>query len=228
MFEKLTFASPKEKEDFEKYKKLKGVYLHKQVYDILLEANGGENVTYYELSSIIRYDKNLRDTLYIYLATIEENLRVLLLDNFDLKPNTPKFKQRPSTQTLCEALAPKQDCESSELYFKLQTDFKVLMETCVEKNIVSISDETMSLVKLLRNDVMHHHLLIFGGAHNLKEAKDNFASFERKIDALITLLPTEYVIGFRDDITKLNGASHEKYLTKYFLKENNGKFRICI
>ena len=51
MFEKLTFASPKEKEDFEKYKKLKGVYLHKQVYDILLEANGGENVTYYELSS---------------------------------------------------------------------------------------------------------------------------------------------------------------------------------
>ena len=102
------------------------------------------------------------------------------------------------------------------------------METCVEKNIVSISDEAMSLVKLLRNDVMHHHLLIFGGAHNLKEAKDNFASFERKIDALITLLPTEYVIGFRDDITKLNGASHEKYLTKYFLEENNGKLRICI
>ena len=91
MFEKLTFTSPKEEADFEKYKKLKGIYLHKQVYDILLEANGGENVTYCELSSIIRYDKNLRDTLYIYLATVEEQLRVLLLDNFDLKPNTPKF-----------------------------------------------------------------------------------------------------------------------------------------
>ena len=59
MFDKLTFASPKEKEDFEKYKKLKGVYFHKQVYDILIEANGEENVTYSELSSIIRYDKNL-------------------------------------------------------------------------------------------------------------------------------------------------------------------------
>ena len=228
MFEKLTFASPKEKEDFEKYKKLKGVYLHKQVYDILLEANGGETVTYAELSSIIRYDKNLRDTLYIYLATVEEQLRVLLLDNFDLKPNTPKFKQRPSTQTLCDALVPKQYLESSELYFKLKADFRVLMETCAKKSLISISDEVMSLVKLLRNDVMHHHLLIFGGAHNLKEAKDNFASFERKIDALITLLPTEYVIGFRDDITKLNGASHEKYLTKFYLEENNGKLRICI
>ena len=228
IFDKLTFANPKEEADFEKYKKLKGIYLHKQVYDILLEANCGENVTYQELSSIIRYDKNLRDMLYIYLATVEEQLRVLLLDNFDLKPNTPKFKQRPSTQTLCEALVPKQDCEVSELYFKLQTDFKVLMETCVEKNIVSISDEVMSLVKLLRNDVMHHHLLIFGGAHNLKEAKDNFASFERKIDALITLLPTEYVIGFQDSIVKLNGASPKKHLTKFYLEDNNGKLRICI
>ena len=225
MFDQLTFASPKEKEEFEKYKRLKGVYLHKQVYDILLEANGG-GVTYHELSSIIRYDKNLRDTLYIYLATIEEQLRVLLLDNFDLKPNTPKFKQRPSTQTLCEALLPKQDYESSELYFKLQADSKVLMETCVEKNIVSISDEVMESVKQLRNNVMHHHLLIFGGAHNLKEAKDNFASFERKVDALITLLPTEYVMGFQDAITKLNGEAPKKYLTKFYLEENNGKLRI--
>lgn len=228
MFEKLTFASPKEKEDFEKYKKLKGVYLHKQVYDILLEANGGETVTYAELSSIIRYDKNLRDTLYIYLATVEEQLRVLLLDNFDLKPNTPKFKQRPSTQTLCDALVPKQYLESSELYFKLKADFKVLMETCVAKKVVSISYDVMSLVKELRNDVMHHHLLIFGGAHNLKEAKDNFAAFERKIEALITLLPIEYARGFQNDITKLNGASHEKYLIKFYLEENNGKLRVCV
>ena len=86
----------------------------------------------------------------------------------------------------------------------------------------------MSLVKELRNDVMHHHLLIFGGAHNLKEAKDNFAAFERKIEALITLLPIEYARGFQNDITKLNGASHEKYLTKYFLEENNGKLRVCV
>jgi hypothetical protein len=226
VFDQLTFASPKEKEEFEKYKRLKGVYLHKQVYDILLEANGG-GVTYHELSSIIRYDKNLRDTLYIYLATIEEQLRVLLLDNFDLKPNTPKFKQPPPTQTLCEALLPKQDHESSELYFKLQTDFKVLMETCVEKNIVSISDEVKESVKQLRNNVMHHHLLIFGGAHNLKEAKDNFASIERKINALITLLPNEYVMGFQNDITKLNGALHQQYLTKFYLEVQNGRIRVC-
>jgi hypothetical protein len=128
---------------------------------------------------------------------------------------------------LCEALLPKQDYESSELYFKLQADFKVLMETCVEKKVVSISDEVMALVKQLRNNVMHHHLLIFGGAHNLKEAKDNFASFERKINALITLLPNEYVMGFQNDITKLNGALHQQYLTKFYLEVQNGRIRVC-
>lgn len=228
MFEKLTFASPREKEDFEKYKKLKGVYLHKQVYDILLEADGGETVTYAELSSIIRYDKNLRDTLYIYLATVEEQLRVLLLDNFDLKPNTPKFNQRPSTKTLCDALVLKQDFEASDLYFKLQTDFKVLMETCVKMNVASITDDVLSYVKALRNDVMHHHLLILGGAHNFKEARDNFVSFERKINSLITLLPDEYTKGFLDDITNLNGKPYKQFLTKFYLEVDYGSEKICV
>ena len=96
MFEKLTFASPKEEADFEKYKKLKGIYLHKQVYDILLEANGGESVTYYELSSIIRYDKNLRDTLYIYLATAEEYLRALLCEKYDVAEDCKLFERHCS------------------------------------------------------------------------------------------------------------------------------------
>ena len=116
MFEKLTFASPKEKEDFEKYKKLKGVYLHKQVYDVLLEANGGENVTYQELSSIIRYDKNLRDTLYIYLATCEEYLRALLLKSYDVASDSPKFEQH-CYKPLIDALKDKYDFSKSNLYF---------------------------------------------------------------------------------------------------------------
>ena len=107
MFEKLTFASPREKEDFEKYKKLKGVYLHKQVYDILLEANGGK-VTYHELSSIIRYDKNLRDTLYIYLATAEEYLRALLCEKYDVAAECKPFEHH-CYKPLMEALHDKDD-----------------------------------------------------------------------------------------------------------------------
>ena len=61
----------KESAEFEKYKALKGEYLYKQVSDILFELDG-KPVSYSDVSSIIRYDKNLRDTLFIYLATFEE------------------------------------------------------------------------------------------------------------------------------------------------------------
>ena len=88
MFEDLIFANDFEKQTFKKYLPLKGKFLHKQIYDILKEANGGQ-VTYYELSSVLRYDKNLRDTLYIYLATAEEYLKALLLDKFDSDENLP-------------------------------------------------------------------------------------------------------------------------------------------
>ena len=146
MFEKLTFASPREEEDFEKYKKLKGVYLHKQVYDILLEANGGENVTYYELSSIIRYDKILRDTLYIYLATAEEYLRALLCEKYDVAEDCKLF-ERHCSPYLMEALHDKEDATSSNLYFKLEPDFSALMDVCIDKGVISISKTTKQRIK---------------------------------------------------------------------------------
>lgn len=82
MFDNLTFNSDAEKTEFAKYIHLKGECLHKQVYDILSEANNG-SVTYYELSSLIRYDKKLRDKLYIYFATAEEYLKAQLTDRYD-------------------------------------------------------------------------------------------------------------------------------------------------
>ena len=60
MFEKLIFKNEYESNEFKKYIQLKGECLHNQIYDILNEANNG-SVTYYELSSLIRYDKNLRE-----------------------------------------------------------------------------------------------------------------------------------------------------------------------
>ena len=42
MFEQLTFTNEKEKQEFKKYLSLKGKYLYKQVYDILLEKNKGK------------------------------------------------------------------------------------------------------------------------------------------------------------------------------------------
>ena len=128
MFAQLTFTNEKEKQEFKKYLSLKGKYLYKQVYDILLEKNKG-TVSYQELSSLIRYDKNLRDTLYIYLATCEEYLRALLLKSYDVASDSPKFEQH-CYKPLIDALKDKDDLSKSNLYFKLDIDLSILIRIC--------------------------------------------------------------------------------------------------
>ena len=227
IFEKLTFASPKEEADFEKYKKLKGIYLHKQVYDILLEANGGENVTYYELSSIIRYDKNLRDTLYIYLATAEEYLRALLCEKYDVAEDCKQF-ERHCSPYLMEALHDKNDETSSNLYSKLEPDFSALMDVCIGKGIITISKAEKQQIKDLRNSTMHHSLLILGKATTLSALTSHFEALENRIHALLKILPEEYQAGFIKSIEKINGDPNKPYLTKFYLEESDGKLRIRI
>ena len=228
MFDKLIFDKAneeKERAEFEKYKKLKGVYLHKQVYDILLEANGGENVTYYELSSIIRYDKNLRDTLYIYLATAEEYLRALLCEKYDVAAECKPFEHH-CYKPLMEALCDKDDETSSNLYFKLEPDFSALMDVCIDKGVISISKTTKQQIKDLRNGTMHHSLLIFGKATKPSALSSHFEALENRINALMQILPEEYRAGFITSIKELNGYPSKQYLTKFYLEIQDGK--LCV
>lgn len=228
MFEKLIFASQEEKDNFEKYKKLKGVYLHKQVYDVLLEANGEEEISYNELSSIIRYDKNLRDKLYIYLATAEEYLRALLCEKYDVAEGCKIFKGHCFAK-LKEAIFEKdQYSRVSNLYFKLEPDLADMMRTCVERGIIAISDDAQKHINNLRNHTMHHTLLLFGKAKKLSDLSSNFEVLEKRINALCELLPDDYRKGFCDDILKLNGAPSKQYLTKFYLEIKDGTREICI
>ena len=227
MFEKMSFATLNEREEFEKYKKLKGVYLYKQVYDILLDANGGDEVTYYETSSVIRYDKNLRDMLYIYLATVEEYLRALLCDKCDVSEECKPFK-RHQVADLKKELFEKCESETSNLYFKLELDFSVLMGVCFEKGLVIADEQTRNQINDLRNRTMHHSLLLFGKAKKVSDLESHFASLERKLNALVQILPDEYKSGFATSIRKLNGVSDKPYLTRFYLEVDNGSKQICV
>ena len=222
MFEKLTFASQEERDNFEKYKKLKGLYLHKQVYDILLEANGGDNVAYRELSSIIRYDKNLRDTLYIYLATAEEYLRALLCEKYDVKESCRQFKGHCFNElkkTLFEKI--EGVTEKSNLYLKLEPDFLDLMRICVEMQCLTISDDTIKHAQNLRNHVMHHAVLIVGKTTKYTDFLEHLKNIETRICALKEILPKEYIKGFGNSIKKLNGSQEKPYLSRFYLEVRN-------
>ena len=76
MLEKMIFQSQEEEVDFEKYRQLKGDDLYFQIFRILSEKT--PKVKYVTVRAYIRYDKNLRDMLYIYLATLEEYCKARL------------------------------------------------------------------------------------------------------------------------------------------------------
>ena len=84
MFEKLNYLNDEERIEFEKYLRIRSKFLFKQIYDYLLLENA-EKVNYSELGTCIRYDKNLRDKLYIYLATFEEYLRAQMYEKYEIK-----------------------------------------------------------------------------------------------------------------------------------------------
>ena len=224
MFEQLTFTNEKEKREFKKYLSLKGKYLYKQVYDILLEKNKG-TVSYQELSSLIRYDKNLRDTLYIYLATCEEYLRALLLKSYDVARDSPKFEQH-CYKPLIDALKDKDNLSKSNLYFKLDIDLSILIRICQEKGLININIQDRKYIKTLRNHTMHHAMLLFGQAHDLKETLNNFNALRKQLNALLSLLPKQYQTGFIASIKKLNGSGRKKFLQEFYLEYEDDKLHI--
>ena len=193
----------KESAEFEKYKVLKGEYLYKQVSDILFELDG-KPVSYSDVSSIIRYDKNLRDTLFIYLATFEELLRAELFRKYDVDSADHIYRFSEGCQKLKNDIKIKNSNDSSNLYFCFELELGPMIELLDHLGICS--SEAISEfkeIKVLRNHVMHHNVLTIGRAKTVSAFCDNFASLQSQIRMLKDNLPTEYQLGFVKDINKL-------------------------
>ncbi len=80
----IIFEEDDEESQLKQFIELKGYMLHRHVYEYLKVLLKREKITYSELSSVIRYDKRLRDKLYVYLSTVEEYLKAYIFDNYYL------------------------------------------------------------------------------------------------------------------------------------------------
>ena len=223
MLEKMIFQSQEEEANFEKYRQMRGDDVYFQIFRVLSEKT--PKVKYVTVRAYIRYDKNLRDMLYIYLATLEEYCKARLLHSFDVC--TPKKYQGHCYERLMEKLVPRGDGESN-LYYGFQPDFGDLMHICSEKEVYKIESSNQKAIKALRNQTMHHALILFGNAKTEEELLDHFNTLEKQLNALVDALPREYRNGFLDDIVKLNENSVHgtKHLSKFGLEVQDG--RICV
>lgn len=223
MLEEMIFQSQEEKNNFDKYRQLKGDDLYFQIFRILSEKT--PKVKYVTVRAYILYDKNLRDKLYIYFATLEEYCKARLLHSFDVC--APKKYQGHCHKELVKNLVPRADGESN-LYYGFQPDFGDLMHICSEKEVYKIESSDQKAIKTLRNQTMHHALILFGNAKTEVELLEHFNTLEKQLNALVNALPREYRTGFLADIVKLNENSDHgtKHLSKFGLEVQDG--RICV
>lgn len=123
MLEKMIFQSQEEEADFEKYRQLKGDDLYVQIFRILSEKT--PKVKYVTVGAYIRYDKNLRDKLYIYLATLEEYCKARLLHSFDVC--APKKYQGHCHDTIPRIMKAKAICQCED---------EIQVETPTEQSVI--------------------------------------------------------------------------------------------
>lgn len=163
----MTFESGEE-ETCRKYMETRGLYLYKQVYDALVtwESNVKE-IKYKQFSNFIRYDKGIRDKLYIYLAAAEEFLRNIIFKELEID-NRPKdsTKIKLNVCDLRTRTVEERDKESNLYYYSYAKNFNFgLIEKVFEKFELAEKygikqSDIKEVRKLLRNKVMHHNMLL--------------------------------------------------------------------
>lgn len=204
MFEKLKFANVDEESDFKKQVVIRGRFLFKQIYDYLIWLDK-TSVPYSDLNTCIRYDKHLRDKLYIYLATFEEYLRAQIFDKYDIESGFRWNREDDNFITqMAKNMFECKDVKSSVLYKKFGLDLGETIALVKELNMFDKQRyNEFEKIRILRNRVMHHNLLVLGKAKSLKESEENKNKIKEAIVALADNLPDGYKINFIKAINDL-------------------------
>ena len=194
-FPLLIFKEGEEKQ-FNEYMTTRGVFLYKQVYDILCKWKPSvKEIKYEHFKNVIRYDKSLRDKLYIYLAAAEEYLRNIVFENVELKVDYQVGKNcRLKLNQLCKR-------DESELLIQSRLYFyEGLIEFGVSKNIIkkfklaqkyNLHIKDIEKVNKLRNKVMHHNMLLLSKYIDREDIEKEIMEVEDAIEALYRILPTQ-------------------------------------
>ncbi len=182
-----------------KYMEMRGFYLYKQVYDALVNwVSKDAKITYQQFSNFIRYDKGIRDKLYIYLAAAEEYLRNIIFNELeidDVSNDTTKVKLEISNLRERD----ERDIKSiSNLYYYSYArnfDFGLIEQIFnkfhLAKKYGLQQSDIKEVRKLLRNKVMHHNMLLLSCFTEKEKIEKEVIEIESAIESLYRILPTE-------------------------------------
>lgn len=180
----------------------KGVYLHKQIYDLILTVDS--EVKYAFIAKLLRYDKGIRNVLYKYLSAFEEKNRAILFDKYDVE-NKIVNPEKARIEKL--NLVPRSS-NNSNLYnisYSRYFNLTVLTKTMMELNLIDIDTYIdYEEITKLRNKTMHHNLLMTSYHSDFENVNKEISKIENWIELLYKYLPEGMNTEFEKAINRCN------------------------
>lgn len=198
----MTYENEKQRAEAEKYIALKGIAQYRRVIEFCRSQD--ETPTYTQVSSMYRYDKRLRDNLYIYLATAEEFMRACIGNRFeDNESGLVKTKKFIAKQSQYHSVS--LTLEQLTLGALIEM---VLKNLCVFVNHYDLNNiqTNLNALRVLRNKVGHHNFLFAETYANCIVNGVVSNSLEQNIINLQGFLPSDFKRGFA---TKINNCAND-------------------
>jgi len=207
------------------YLDTKGVSIHLRIVEHLGFNLSNQKLEWTRISALLRYDKKLRDKIYVYLATLEEYIRAYISNNYE---DNPIQNFWISAQVRKVKISDRISAGEKVSAVLESTDFNVLIQ---QVNKLPPNDKialfgalpeitkNLEAVRELRNAVSHHTFL--RGYKFLECLVDGVtdSSLEHNIKNLRQLLPEPYRYGKNGK----GGISADIEKCRFEYVEQNGK-----
>ncbi len=207
LLKQMTYDNDEQIQEAIKYIGLKGIVQYSRIIDYC--KSSGEIPSYIKVSGLYRYDKRLRDSLYIYLGTAEEYIRACIGNRYeDDEENLNKterftIKQRRyhSVSLTLEHLTLGELCDIAE-------NNQEVFQDIYDLKVFKMNLDTM---RILRNKVSHHNFLLSEEFTKFLVNEVVMYSLKQSIENLRNLLPIEFRIRFTKQINAcVNGLNIDK------------------
>lgn len=197
----MKYENSKELEEAKKYIALKGMVQYQRIINYCKNLSN-ELPTYTVVSNLYRYDKRLRDNLYIYMATVEEFMRARIGNKFENDDsNLVKTEQFIKKQNKYKYKSVSLTLEQLTLGELIQL---VLKNKIIFQDVYNLETLKINLkaFRVLRNKVSHHNFLLAETYETCIVNNIVYKTIKYNIDNMKFLLPNEYREGFSKTINE--------------------------
>ncbi len=210
------------------YLNTKGIYYHYKIAKFINVnfENVQPKISWFSVTSVLKYDKRLRYKIYVYLATFEEYLKAYLSNEYGEKPkqnfwlNHSKDKKQFIKNRL----------ENNEILFDILEDVdlgflinQIINLPNIDKNRIFDNQKDLGMnlkaLKELRNAVSHHKFLLSYSFKKCNVDNEINNTLKHNIKNLRQLLPRSYRFGENG----LGGITKEINNCKYEFDKINKK-----